>query len=306
MIYEIKINTSIVDASINKALSRRFNCRGDFFHELRNTFRGHVEEILMISGISVISNGALSNTNYLKNGVQHKWAPFVKFTGWNNEIKQGMDMDFCARYGHDDYSMQALNYLNKEASHLPALFSMKYGLCHYCNGGIPKHIYGSSMYYSSFLQRYLPYHRLISRKKYGRMLLTEDLDYKAVENELRERFGFPKIGQKWLTEIALYKMIKLIFSDREVIHHYRGSELQGLELDIWIPSLRLGIEYQGIQHYKVVEHWGGQEGLDMRIANDKKKKKLCTELNYVLVEFNHTETLTEDFVRRRVAQFIIN
>lgn len=96
----------------------------------------------------------------------------------------------------------------------------------------------------------------------------------------------------------------MLFSDYEVIHHYRGTELQGLELDIWLPDLKLAIEYQGEQHYNVIEHWGGKEGLEKRIANDKKKRGLCKSLGYHLIEVKYTEEISEQLVRKKVARVI--
>jgi len=33
------------------------------------------------------------------------------------------------------------------------------------------------------------------------------------------------------------------------LRHYRPDFLQGLELDIFIDELKIGMEYQGIQHF---------------------------------------------------------
>jgi len=98
----------------------------------------------------------------------------------------------------------------------------------------------------------------------------------------------------------------MIFPDNEIIHHYRGIELEGLELDIWLPDYQLGIEYQGEQHYNMVEHWGGKEGLEKRIANDEKKKRLCKKLGYHLIEVKYTEEISEELVRKKVVKVIEN
>ena len=124
------------------------------------------------------------------------------------------------------------------------------------------------------------------------------------ENDLREQFGYPKVGEQWLSESLLYNIVKVLFPEHEVIHHYRGKELERLELDIWLPELSLGIEYQGVQHYQVVEHWGGEAGLKKRIANDKRKKILCKKLGYDLVEFIHSESLDESLVKRKLHKYM--
>jgi hypothetical protein len=167
------------------------------------------------------------------------------------------------------------------------------GICSLCTGRVPRYLYGHSMYYSTFLQRYLPYHILFSRRRFGRDVYEGEPAYREIENETRQAFGYMRIGQKWLNETFLYKLVSQILEPAEVIHHYRGKELDGLELDIWIPSLRLGIEYQGEQHYKAMAHWGGQLGLERRLSNDQKKKVLCERLGYKLIEFHHSQTVSE-------------
>lgn len=179
------------------------------------------------------------------------------------------------------------------------------GICHLCRGGIPKLQYGSSMYYSPFLQRYLPYHELLSRERYGRTVFVRDREeHKRIEDELRERFRYPKIGDKRISEAALYQTLKMLFWPLEVVFHYRGRELEGLELDIWIPKLRLGIEYQGKQHFEVVKPWGGKKGLTRRRENDEKKKALCKKLGYRLVEFKFDEEITLEAAGRKLRRFI--
>lgn len=174
------------------------------------------------------------------------------------------------------------------------------GLCSLCTGHPPRFRYASPLYYSAFLQRYITYQILYARKQHGRDLLQERGLHDQVENELREKFGFPKIGEAWISETTLYKVATLLFAPLEVVHHYRGDELERLELDVWIPALLLGIEYQGEQHYKAIEHWGGELGLEQRRANDRRKKLLCKKLGYSLVEFRYSEDLGEASVRNKL------
>ena len=148
------------------------------------------------------------------------------------------------------------------------------------------------------MQRYLPYSWLFSIKNNHRG------DVRETENELRRHFGYPEIGKSWITETILYNLVCVLFPGYEVIHHYRGRELEGLELDIWMPGPKIGIEYQGEQHYVVVGHWGGKAGLEKRQANDRKKRKLCKAQGYHLIEFKHSEDLTEKLVKGRIEKIL--
>lgn len=174
------------------------------------------------------------------------------------------------------------------------------GICHLCTNTTPQLDYGSTMYYSSFLVKFLPYYHLMNKKRHGNIFFFDGLENRLTENELRAKFGYYKIGEKWTTETLLYKMTKEIFNHTEVEFHYRGDELEGLELDIWIPKYRLGIEYQGVQHFKAIEHWGGTENLERQKTNDIRKKMICKNLGYELIEFFYDEEITKDLILRKL------
>ena len=121
-----------------------------------------------------------------------------------------------------------------------------------------------------------------------------------IEDEVRRKFGHKKIGEAWTSETILYYMVKQLFPDYKIHRHFKPDFLQGLELDIYIKELNLGIEYQGLQHYKPVKHWGGLDGLKRLQERDKKKKKLCKIQGVTLIYFEYDETLTDQLVKNRV------
>lgn len=178
------------------------------------------------------------------------------------------------------------------------------GICSLCTGAVPPQMYGSSMYFSGFMQSYYPYFVLFSKRMNKADTAGDTKTKKEIENYVRERFGFPMIGDRWISETMLFRVVQRLFSPLEVLHRYRGKELQGLELDIWVPALRLGIEYQGEQHYKEIKAWGGLDGLKIRKANDARKRQLCAEAGYNLVEFVHSEKLSEEAVARKLQRFM--
>jgi very-short-patch-repair endonuclease len=60
-------------------------------------------------------------------------------------------------------------------------------------------------------------------------------------------------------------------------------------LDFYLPEHKIAIECQGIQHFKVVEHFGGEKGFEYRKNNDAKKLKLCTENGIKLLYYSSFE-----------------
>lgn len=125
-----------------------------------------------------------------------------------------------------------------------------------------------------------------------------------IENEVRVKFGFKKVGEAWANETLLYQLVCEIFPKEKIYRHYRPDFLEFLELDIFIPRLNIGIEYQGIQHFKPVDHWGGKASLEQVIKRDKKKKKLCDLNNVNLVIFYYYEELSRELVENKIKNLI--
>ncbi len=123
----------------------------------------------------------------------------------------------------------------------------------------------------------------------------------ALENSVREQLGYPKIGDAWVSETILYHIVEEIYPNIEIIRHHRPQWLNGLELDIYIPSKKLAFEYQGIQHFQAVEHWGGQEKLKIQKEHDIRKKQICEEKGICLICINYDEELTNDYIVKKIA-----
>lgn len=60
------------------------------------------------------------------------------------------------------------------------------------------------------------------------------------------------------------------------------------------------IEYQGEQHYKVVEYWGGEKGLKMRQKRDNIKRDYCKVNNIPLIEIPYTVEDIESFLEKEL------
>jgi len=118
------------------------------------------------------------------------------------------------------------------------------------------------------------------------------------ENKARDQNELPRIGKGWVSETYLYNIICSYFKEKgcEVIHHARPPFLVRQELDIYIPAIKLGIEYQGIQHYKPIMLFGGKEGLKYRKILDERKKELCDKSGIKLIEFSYDEPLNDNYV----------
>lgn len=117
-----------------------------------------------------------------------------------------------------------------------------------------------------------------------------------VENVLRVSQGLPKVGEGWVNEMRLYRAVEVLFPDDEVIHHYRADWLGRLELDVYVVQANIAFEYQGIQHYEPLDHWGGEEALERNQERDAEKSRRCATHGTPLVEVKYTEKVSVDLV----------
>ena len=117
------------------------------------------------------------------------------------------------------------------------------------------------------------------------------------ENKIRESCGLPNVGEGWISETKLFYEIKQAFDDLVVIQHASPFWLGRQHLDIYIPQLRVAVEYQGIQHDKIVNFFGGEEGYKQTKKRDIKKSRLCQShgirLIYVRPDYDIKDVIEE-------------
>lgn len=118
----------------------------------------------------------------------------------------------------------------------------------------------------------------------------------AAENTFRRNRGIPEIGRGWISEVALYNLVKTIRVD--AIHQWRPVFLGQQSVDIYIPSLKLAIEYQGQQHYEAVDLFGGEEGLAATRVRDERKRAILENHGVRLIEWHFATPVTEENVKR--------
>lgn len=113
-----------------------------------------------------------------------------------------------------------------------------------------------------------------------RLLLIE------AEDTYRESIGVPRIGEGWINETALFYKIKEYYKDYKIIHHGHPKWLGKQHLDIYFAKENIGIEYQGIQHYKAIDYFGGEDGFAKNQERDERKRQLCAENSCILICIN--------------------
>ena len=75
-----------------------------------------------------------------------------------------------------------------------------------------------------------------------------------------------------------------------------------LKFDFYIPSKKLCIEFNGLQHYKVVSFFGGEESYQETIKRDKIKEEYCksNDIKLLTIKYN----LEKERVKEIIYQYL--
>lgn len=120
------------------------------------------------------------------------------------------------------------------------------------------------------------------------------------ENKIRINLGQKIIGS-FFNEDILFKMITKLFEKKYNVISQGSSEwLRPQKLDVYIPDLNLGIEYQGEQHFRPVDFGGkgkrvSKKQFEENKRRDLRKKELCVKNGLTLIELRYDEDM-EGFV----------
>ncbi len=174
--------------------------------------------------------------------------------------------------------------------------AFKTSICHLCTKTNSDLFYCHPMYASSFKVKYGSYIRKFE--------IDENLNEKDAENKVRELKGVAKIGERWINETLLFNYINALFPDYLVKREATPNWLGKQRLDLYIPELNLAIEYQGQQHYKPIELFGGEGGFKNTRQMDKEKLNKCKQNGINLVYFTYKDNLSEKLVHSRLKKYL--
>ena len=116
-----------------------------------------------------------------------------------------------------------------------------------------------------------------------------------VENLYRAYLGLPLKASKWISEQELFDKIKLRYKGLLVVPQASPEWLGRQRFDIYLPEINAAIEYNGIQHYKSVGLFGGDEGLIQTQLRDIEKRKKCEQNLCQLLEVQEGYNIDQVF-----------
>lgn len=108
---------------------------------------------------------------------------------------------------------------------------------------------------------------------------------------IHRHYGCPQCAaEKNVQETILFEHIKKRFPNNNFFHSRRGLENMGLfEIDIYDEENKIGIEYQGDEHFKPLDFFGKEEGFIDTIRRDTAKIKKCKENGITLFHFTYNK-----------------
>lgn len=102
------------------------------------------------------------------------------------------------------------------------------------------------------------------------------------------------------SQTRLLNKFKLAFPEETFVWEYRAEWLGRQRIDICLEKYKIGIEYDGQQHFEIIEHFGGEEGFRKRVELDAIKNQKCKDNGFQLfrLRYDYTE---DDFYDTCVA-----
>lgn len=92
-----------------------------------------------------------------------------------------------------------------------------------------------------------------------------------------------------VNEIKLLDFIKNTFPKLLVESQYTSNWLEKQSLDIYLPDHKIGVEYQGDQHFSAIKFFGGEKRFKEEKIRDSKKYSLCKENGVNLLYFTYNK-----------------
>lgn len=127
--------------------------------------------------------------------------------------------------------------------------------------------------------------------------------FREIENKFRVKNSIPEIGKGNISQHLLFKLIQKFYPEAK--YEFSPEWLGKQRFDIYLPSEKTAIEYNGEQHYEPIEAWGGEEALKLTKKRDKEKEIKCINNNTKLLIWTYKKKITEQNVEKFINEKII-
>ena len=121
-------------------------------------------------------------------------------------------------------------------------------------------------------------------------------------NHINSGYGCPKCGNKSKGEEKIKEILdsyNIKYKSQKTFADCR--EKNPLHFDFFIPEYNLCIEYDGVQHFKLIKFFGGTVTFEERLKRDKIKNKYCTpnRINLIRIPYSDYDNI-ESILNKKI------
>lgn len=135
--------------------------------------------------------------------------------------------------------------------------------------------------------------------------------WKTTVGDVKRSNGCPVCGGVGKTQKQIYNILKELFPNYIIYYNFRRFDwlkTRGsgkLQIDIYIPHLKLAIEYQGEQHYHAVDVFGGEKEFKKIKFRDKLKKQRIRQnkkdiKTFIIFNYYEKHKISKDYIIKRL------
>ena len=84
--------------------------------------------------------------------------------------------------------------------------------------------------------------------------------------------------------MELFNLVRDNFPNETVMNHAKPEFLGRQHFDIYLPKYQIAIEYQGAQHHRPIEFFGGEQAFKKNLERDRRKRAISIRNNVKLIE----------------------
>jgi len=100
---------------------------------------------------------------------------------------------------------------------------------------------------------------------------------------------------------ALRAVVEKIFPNQIIELEHNVADRGSLFIDIYLPALSIGFEYDGEQHFKYIEHFhGDRRGFANSRKRDLSKDDACVAKDITLVRVAYNEPMDHDSILKKI------
>lgn len=101
----------------------------------------------------------------------------------------------------------------------------------------------------------------------------------------------------------LLSVVREIYPNQKIEFEYNVADRGALFIDIYVPRLSIGFEYDGEQHFEYIEYFhGDRKGFLRARRRDAEKDEMCEKKGITLIRLAYNEPMTKEHVLKKIEE----